>query len=479
MKFLIACYAQQRGLLVGLHKKFIRSNHSSKIFTRENESDFYTKTYDLSSDEVIDPASFDLKIIDVTELACHYEEKMSFRFSNIIAQDRGFGRGYLLNVTKYPEREQAKITLDEKLKYFITRLVFFEKLVLNEKPDLVFHTDAEPISQIVYNYYGVKFFNLGTARCSKNVMLYESCQLTSSSLEKSILGYLKSPELLDNYDSKELEIDPVANEINLRNDFTYFQALKDSIPFLKKDLRRIIAVRRKKTLSDYKLFTWVKFKFRRVKNYKAIDKMSVTPEEIPKNKNVLYFPLHLEPEIALMTISSEFSNTLEALSWLSKNLPSNYLIVLKEHSLSYGNRDLSFYKQLLEFSNVAFSKQQIHSFNWIKRSSIISTITGSVGFEGVLFKKPVISFGKHQVINLFPGVRYCNSFDSTQEAINAILSGICVNGEIHKKILSKSLEEASFALEGFQTAYKKKELQSDMAEELYNQIIKQLEFSHV
>jgi len=45
-----------------------------------------------------------------------------------------------------------------------------------------------------------------------------------------------------------------------------------------------------------------------------------------------------------------------------------------------------------------------------------------MGFEAVTQIKPVLSFGAHQVINLLPTVEYANSFDSTRDALKALLT---------------------------------------------------------
>jgi len=51
------------------------------------------------------------------------------------------------------------------------------------------------------------------------------------------------------------------------------------------------------------------------------------------------------------------------------------------------------------------------SWDWIKVSSIITTITGTVGIEAVHHKKPVISFGAHQALI------YCQLYSITPQQI--------------------------------------------------------------
>ena len=50
--------------------------------------------------------------------------------------------------------------------------------------------------------------------------------------------------------------------------------------------------------------------------------------------------------------------------------------------------------------------------------------TGTAAFEAVYLKKPVLSFGKHQVINSLSSVFYCSNFIQTEKNIKKILNGI-------------------------------------------------------
>ena len=64
--------------------------------------------------------------------------------------------------------------------------------------------------------------------------------------------------------------------------------------------------------------------------------------------NYIYMPLHLEPEMALQNFSPEFNNQLEMIYWISKSLPSNYFIVVKEHPEMYGLRTIKYINNLIK-----------------------------------------------------------------------------------------------------------------------------------
>ena len=78
---------------------------------------------------------------------------------------------------------------------------------------------------------------------------------------------------------------------------------------------------------------------------------TINSSQIKKLKYV-YFPLITEPEVALHGIARDFFFQLSALNLLSKELPSDYCIIVKEHLLAMGRRPRDFYKQILAHKNV-------------------------------------------------------------------------------------------------------------------------------
>ena len=187
--------------------------------------------------------------------------------------------------------------------------------------------------------------------------------------------------------------------------------------------------------------------------------------------------MHLEPEVALMTISPEFSNSLEALTWLSKSLPADYKIVIREHTLSFGVRSRWYYETLSQIGNIEFAHPSVHAWDWIKSSSFVSTITGSAGFEGVYLRKPILSYGKHQVINKLKTVEYASDYETTKGAVNKLINipEDSPDFELMHKILEKSIKDASFTMEGFIDAYKDRKPKPEFANICYNEIIDYLE----
>ena len=166
-----------------------------------------------------------------------------------------------------------------------------------------------------------------------------------------------------------------------------------------------------------------------------------------------------------MGLSPEFNNTLEMITWVSKNLPADYSIVIKEQPWAYGTRSFWFYNRLKEMPNVYLAHPKIHPWDWIKKSFCVSTITGSSGYEAVNFKIPVLSFGKHQIINFLPTVKYCNSFNDVKKNLDLLLKEYPSSKKLlqSKKILISSIYKSSFRLPEFIYTYKDTELENSSA----------------
>jgi capsule polysaccharide export protein KpsC/LpsZ len=75
-------------------------------------------------------------------------------------------------------------------------------------------------------------------------------------------------------------------------------------------------------------------------------------------------------------------------------MPSNHLLYVKEHPAMRGMRSSSWYKRLSIKPGIILVDYKVDTFELIKKSSLVSTITGSAGFEAYVLNKPVLMFGR-------------------------------------------------------------------------------------
>jgi hypothetical protein len=115
----------------------------------------------------------------------------------------------------------------------------------------------------------------------------------------------------------------------------------------------------------------------------------VRAEDLP-GLDYAFFPLHTEPEITLSVYSKPYLNQIEAVRLFSHNLPAGMTLVVKEHPWSIGKRPVGYYRKLLEIPNVRLSHPGMNSRPLVSQARLITVIAGSIAFEGLMLKKPVV-----------------------------------------------------------------------------------------
>mgnify|MGYP001470255870 CR=1 FL=1 len=185
-----------------------------------------------------------------------------------------------------------------------------------------------------------------------------------------------------------------ANLLQSQARHSYLEGFKKSVITFLQEIYKFIRGSRKK--NSYYFPGWTISHLKAPYIYSYISKIGKKQNEL-HGKKILYIPMHLEPESSLLRISPEFTNQFEMIACISKSLPADTIIVVKEQPNAYGTRPKWFYQQLQEMGNVVIAHPKVRSIDWIKMSSIVATITGTVGTEAILLKKAVLSFGKKVV----------------------------------------------------------------------------------
>lgn len=134
--------------------------------------------------------------------------------------------------------------------------------------------------------------------------------------------------------------------------------------------------------------------FRSYKFWKQENLRPFYSKKLPKN--YIYLPLHFQAEATTIGLGNKYLNQADMIEKIHNKLPKGFKIILKEHPAQNIDNILRgdfFYKRINNLSNVLFTNVNDNTFNLIKGSKIVATITGTAGWEALKFKKPVITFG--------------------------------------------------------------------------------------
>ena len=109
-----------------------------------------------------------------------------------------------------------------------------------------------------------------------------------------------------------------------------------------------------------------------------------------------------------------------AINLISRDLPADYILVVKEHLLAFGRRPKDFYKQINNLNNVFLADPNEFGLDIVKKCKAVACITGTSAWEAVVMGLPVISFSKHNTFNFLDHVYFVNNFDSLREIFLSI-----------------------------------------------------------
>jgi hypothetical protein len=453
MKVLIHISSQKKIFLLNIAQKFysqgakvdllirdeflfheIDKKNIDNIYVEQSEKDIFLKK---KSDKLIFKNALDI------------EKKYHIKINLLMSKDRALGRGYLSNVDNYVDIERANWNINKKLHYFINHFTKIEETILKSNPDLIISVARNDYISIIASVKKIKYFTLSESRIGSFYHWSDNDFNTSKILINNIKKNLKKKYIKS---FKKLIYQQPTEAIRIQSEvkFSLFNTIKDVLKNCLREIKIEILGSRKKF--SYSRFGWNKVIINRFFVYNFFIKQSIKlQDEKIRQKKIVYIPLHLEPEVALMGFSPEFTNSFEMIVWLSKSLPSNFAIVVKEQPNCYGMRSIKYYKNLLQIPNVHLAHPKIHPWKWIKRSFCIATITGTTAIEAVGMLRPVLSFGKHQIVNYLPSVSYCNNYFTTKKIVDSLISKkINLKTLIKSRsVLMKSIHDSSFVLNDY------------------------------
>lgn len=141
------------------------------------------------------------------------------------------------------------------------------------------------------------------------------------------------------------------------------------------------------------------------------------------NEKYIYFPLHFQPEATTLVQAPYYVDQINFIKNVSMSLPVGYKLYVKEHPSSIGYRESKYYNKIEKIPNVLLISPGVDSIKLIKNSQAVIVLSGTVGWEALLLKKPVIIFG-NAFYNDTDLTYQCKHYEDITEIINKISNDI-------------------------------------------------------
>lgn len=158
----------------------------------------------------------------------------------------------------------------------------------------------------------------------------------------------------------------------------------------------------RETITMKEIYKWY-IKVNNIKNYYK----KIAIKDIDLNTKYIYYPLHFEPE-ASFDSRIDLPSQLLAIKMISDTLPEGWKLYVKEHPSQYdifnykrwyypinftNYKDELFYNTINKFKNVDLLNYNITSKELIKNTMCVVTFVGTVSYEAISEKKPLMIFG--------------------------------------------------------------------------------------
>jgi len=278
------------------------------------------------------------------------------------------------------------------LKIALDRIIFWEDLF--NKGKIVMALNLPNEAHIMANCKNIFSERLMTARFGNTQFWTSDLYLQPNNLKKNFnkLNHLnKKVEISLPYKTSQVYKKSHIKGFSLRQTL-----ILSNISLIKTLIGRVKGY--KKSKNTYVFNQYLSYWFKR-KQFKENLKLGKVSSEDCKKYKYIFFPLLAEPEIALHGIARDFFFQLSALNFLSRDLPSDHYIIVKEHLLAIGRRPRDFYKQISALKNVLFADPLENGLVYIKNAKAVACLTGTAGWEASVMGIPVITFSRNNAFN--------------------------------------------------------------------------------
>ena len=359
---------------------------------------------------------FDTKKIPDLEYLSKFEKKYNIQLSKIVFSERLFSEF----------NEFYKFQTNEILRILELECKFFEQVLDEVKPDFVLMFTPYLHQQLLFfklcKAKEIETLELGNTRFDSAVIgfrdeikKYEQFvmedpvrnfqELKDYFLKNYMLksvhlthhaGLKRSELSLNNKLSMALQYFIFTNDENMKNNFGYFGRNKTKVFF--NYLNNEIKVKKRKKFIDENF------------HYKLMD-----------DKYIL-LPLLTEAQSSLLIDSPLQNDQIEIIKKISKAIPIDYKLIVKEHPMSRLRswRSVDTYKQIMEIPRVILLHPDVNIQEIIKKISLVITISSNVALDALFSEKPAMMFAENH-ISVIPSIYKIKNILELPESIEKML----------------------------------------------------------
>lgn len=327
------------------------------------------------------------KSIDISELASYQEKYNDYNLWEVYYTDR-----YI----------RYKYSYEDAIRVLIGMITFWEDILVKTDVSYILSDCIiganNFIGMIVGKKVGTTYISMATGRGKKYYSFFSTGE---GYINDRLVNMIDEKMVLSEEDVEKAK-DYIQEYIYNRRQPYYMNAKVDlnkrigkTLLFYLKRIKNISYLWDKKFDNKYNIHLYKGKKQTLLPLAEAIRKpiINIYFHEPNYSDDYILFPLHFQPEASTCVYARKYENQLFFIEQMAKSIPVDKILYVKEHFVLQGHRPLSFYKQLEKYPNVKLISPNSDNNKLIKHSSFLICLTSTMGFEALMYGKPVFICG--------------------------------------------------------------------------------------
>ena len=343
-------------------------------------------------------------------------------FGKFVTADRRIGTAYN-DLIIFPQSKTRLISKKNNLiqkNYFSSLYIFINDFLETTKIDyVIFNCVASSFALMFSEICKNKKIQFITTRHSRirNLYIFDYQNKTNKLiLENTIKDFDNQTINIEKYMTKANDILNSYHNNFTQPEYSIFQNSNKKnllfliLQFLQRLVINFIKIRLNYE-SLYNAYYELGSYFRSIIQKKYLDKVDII------NTKYIYYPLHVNPEASTLVEAPYMTDQLYIIESISKSIPSNYFLVVKEHIPQLGKRKNQFYKKIKSFPNVKLINPFTDPKEILLNSSLVITINGTVAMESIFLNKPSIILAEADYMIIGEGFIYNDNLTNLPDSI--------------------------------------------------------------